>query len=507
MRYGIEARKGLIVFSGEPGTGKTTLIGKLAESLDAGITCIVESDSTVNFTDLLRSISGRLHAEKDAPDPLSMVDNCKAVLRTQRDRGQIVCLIVDNADHLDELSLEYLVETFFSANPTSADNDNLLQVILVGRPPIREKLLHPWLRPLNPHLGLLCNIEPLSARDVAAYVDDQLRACRFPLALFERLATDAIFDYTSGNPKLISELCVRAVQLAEGPLASKITAETIALAARDIGLSEAWRSRRTNHVTANPPSEPDTGDPSFDFARSEANTTDMLMQTFMQDPAENRMGWFGTGASRSGNAVKLFLPLLLVLALASWWQRELVSGYVKDWAKELKAMTTWTELASRAAPEIDARAAARTEGATAPVEAPRFYRPAPEDDRAVNSILSSPGGELEASWQDGKSAEGELRAPDNLTGREKRSAKISPRTRNDEQGSRPEPADVRSKAIANQVQKAIQNRAISGVEVSVISGTVFLQGRVASERQKQAAERAANAVDGVERVRNRLVVG
>jgi hypothetical protein len=80
-------------------------------------------------------------------------------------------------------------------------------------------------------------------------------------------------------------------------------------------------------------------------------------------------------------------------------------------------------------------------------------------------------------------------------------------THDDEQGSRPEPPEVRNKEVEAQVQKAIRNRAISGVEVSVINGTAVLQGRVATERQKRAAERAANSIGGVQRVRNRIVVG
>ncbi|HEX2227059.1 MAG TPA: BON domain-containing protein, partial [Candidatus Binatia bacterium] len=75
------------------------------------------------------------------------------------------------------------------------------------------------------------------------------------------------------------------------------------------------------------------------------------------------------------------------------------------------------------------------------------------------------------------------------------------------QGSRAEPLEARSKQLEAQVQRAIQIRAINGVEVSVANGTAILEGRVASERQKRAAERAANSVSGVQRVRNRLVVG
>ena len=135
LRYGIEARKGLIVLSGDSGTGKTTLIHRLLEELDPSVTCILESDPAVDFTDLLRSILRHLSVEGDIPDSLSMADRCKAILRAERDRGHIVCLIIDNAQQLDELTLEYLMESFFPAGSENSDK-NMLQVVLVGRPPV-----------------------------------------------------------------------------------------------------------------------------------------------------------------------------------------------------------------------------------------------------------------------------------------------------------------------------------------------------------------------------------
>jgi osmotically-inducible protein OsmY len=57
-----------------------------------------------------------------------------------------------------------------------------------------------------------------------------------------------------------------------------------------------------------------------------------------------------------------------------------------------------------------------------------------------------------------------------------------------------------------EIYKAIYNRAIRGVEVSVRDGTAYLAGRVASEKQKIAATQAASGVAGVKEVRDQIVV-
>ena len=66
--------------------------------------------------------------------------------------------------------------------------------------------------------------------------------------------------------------------------------------------------------------------------------------------------------------------------------------------------------------------------------------------------------------------------------------------------------ESRRKRIELQIVKAIQNRAIDGVQVSVIESTAFLDGRVATERQKSAAEQATRSVPDVKEIRNRIIV-
>jgi hypothetical protein len=83
--------------------------------------------------------------------------------------------------------------------------------------------------------------------------------------------------------------------------------------------------------------------------------------------------------------------------------------------------------------------------------------------------------------------------------------KASARREAPEPSKAPEPDDQR-KRLEAEVQAALQNRAIAGVVVSIVEDTVYLDGRVASIRQKAMAERAARSVAEVKRVRNRLDV-
>ncbi|HKY09632.1 MAG TPA: BON domain-containing protein, partial [Candidatus Binatia bacterium] len=131
----------------------------------------------------------------------------------------------------------------------------------------------------------------------------------------------------------------------------------------------------------------------------------------------------------------------------------------------------------------------------------------PTDDKKLNEpLVPVPGPDRPAQTEETPPAprsdpKGRVR-PESLpaNGRNRPTANSTPRD------APPPHSSERNENLQHQVAKAIESRAIMGVEVSVVQGTAFLDGRVASERQRRAAERAARSVAGVERVRNRIAI-
>src|SRR5919197_2828141 len=54
LRYGIEAKKGFIVITGEVGTGKTTLLRKLLHSLEDTVHSVFIFNTDLSFPELLQ---------------------------------------------------------------------------------------------------------------------------------------------------------------------------------------------------------------------------------------------------------------------------------------------------------------------------------------------------------------------------------------------------------------------------------------------------------------------
>jgi len=238
LGYGIIARKGLILLIGDAGTGKSALLHQLTRELDSNVTCIFESDPEVNFTDLLRLVLSHLEGPGDTRGGLSMMQRCKAILRSQLDQGHIICLIIDNAQRLRDETLEYVLHNFFSAISAAGD-ENLLQIVLAGRPELGERLAQPRLRSLKPCSDLVCQLQPLRDKDVAAYVEHRLRASN-AVDTFGGAAIQRIAAYTGGNPQKVNVLCDCALQATDRSPDCEVTPEMITRAARDLDLSDRW---------------------------------------------------------------------------------------------------------------------------------------------------------------------------------------------------------------------------------------------------------------------------
>jgi type II secretory pathway predicted ATPase ExeA len=503
LRYGIIARKGLILLMGDPGVGKSTVLHQLTHQLtrepDTNVTCIFESDPEVNFTDLLRLVLGNLEVPNNSRNNLSMMQRCKVVLRSQLEQGRIISLMIDNAERLRDESLEYLLHYFYSAAPAGGD-ENLLQIVLAGRPELREKLAQPRLRSLKPRSGVVCQLKPLRDKDIAAYLKTRLRAAHLVEETFDSAAIDRIAAYTGGNPHLINAISNRALQVSEQSSATNVTAEMVARAAHGLDLSARRPPGETTKQNVEIPNESEEP-----FRSVDGDTTEVVGQTFLNYTFDDPKPSLWT-AHRARNVARLVLILLLLGGTAAWLQSKSGKTQLAKW---LGAQSGSSGVQQRPQSEANAPVIARQDVPAKPAP-PGGESSSPSISEST--IDSSPLADAEKSVEipspiQTEKGTGETSPPnDPKPARDpKPPRKALPPTSNEPQAL-VQDAGAQRKLLEAKIYKAIENRAITGVNVAVINGTAVLEGRVATERQKNAAERAARSVSGVDRVRNKISV-
>lgn len=247
LRYGIEWRKGLIVMTGEVGTGKTTLLGKIMRGLEATMHPIVVSYDHLTYFDLLRFISKELGLPGDGRDRLATIEQLREHLIARHKEGHVVALLIDEAQSLSDEMFEGI--RFLSNLET--EEGKLLQIVLAGQPELERRLDELSLRNLKQRIVVHCRLAPLKDDEVSRYIEGGLKEVGSTgKEIFAADAVRQIASYSGGIPRLINIICDNALLLAYAQSKDKVTPEMIQEVARDLGLKEQSPTQTADSPTA-----------------------------------------------------------------------------------------------------------------------------------------------------------------------------------------------------------------------------------------------------------------
>ena len=208
LHYGIESGKGLIVVTGEVGTGKTTILRWMMQRLDRTVLVAYVFNPRLSVTEFYQHLASLFDVQKWETKPELLV-SLGLVLDSRHSRGLRTVLIIDEAQGLSPAVLEEirLLSNFES------DTAKQLQIVLTGQPELRDVLNYPELRQLKQRVALRCKIKPLSSIDETdRYITSRLLASGAERTdIFSRDAVEYIYRYAEGIPRNINNLCDNAL--------------------------------------------------------------------------------------------------------------------------------------------------------------------------------------------------------------------------------------------------------------------------------------------------------
>ena len=234
LTYGLSSRKGMLVMTGEAGTGKTTMLTVAMAGVQPNQLVAYLSNPTLSRAEFIEFMTGQLGLPEDvASSKTRFLKAVTALLEERATTDKVTALVIDEAHSMPN---ELLEEIRLLANIERPDQ-KLLTVILVGQPELAARLNDPSLRQLKQRVALRCELVPLTLRESAAYIAKRISLAGGDSAqVFTREAVLSVYEYSGGIPRTINVLCDNALVTAFARDERLVSQQVVIEVARDFDL-------------------------------------------------------------------------------------------------------------------------------------------------------------------------------------------------------------------------------------------------------------------------------
>lgn len=238
----ITRKEGIVILTGDIGTGKTTLCRSLIERLDMTAFTSLLLNPFLSVEELLREIlldfgvvsreavrNGRIASATKQ----ELVSTLHEFLISLVPIGGFGVLLIDEAQHLSPQVLE---EIRVLSN-LETNQQKLLQIVLVGQTNLLDILRSPEVSQLDQRITMRASLNPLSRPEVESYIGHRMSVARGASSVnFDPPALDAIHAISHGVPRVINLVCDRSLMLGAAFGLRTITPDVVSEGATALGL-------------------------------------------------------------------------------------------------------------------------------------------------------------------------------------------------------------------------------------------------------------------------------
>ncbi len=221
LNYTMEHREGFCLLTGEPGTGKTTLLKIFLEKWKGQAEIALILTPRLEPEEFLLAVLDDFNVDSTYEEPSGilaffgkneMLKALRNFLLENSSGSKRVAIVVDEAQNLP---LETMEELRLLSN-METDKEKLLQIILVGQPELQEIIesKSSQLKQLNQRITVRPRLKRLSASETVDYLTTRLLKAGSSITLIDSAARDEIFRLSSGIPRMINVITSRAIMTA-----------------------------------------------------------------------------------------------------------------------------------------------------------------------------------------------------------------------------------------------------------------------------------------------------
>ncbi|MEZ9231137.1 ExeA family protein [Vibrio amylolyticus] len=213
----LQMGEGVIKVTGEVGSGKTMVCRMLINHLQDNVQLVYLPNPVLNGDELRLSVANELGLE--VKSSISIVDEIQEKLVELSKSGKQTIVIVDEAQALSDEALEVL--RLFGNLET--EQSKLLNIVLIGQPELDERLSQHHLRQFRQRITFNARLRALSLDESVAYINTRLARSGGSDSIFSLALKKSIWKASNGNPRLINQICHKALILAFGMTAASVS--------------------------------------------------------------------------------------------------------------------------------------------------------------------------------------------------------------------------------------------------------------------------------------------
>lgn len=207
LRFAVDEME-LALLTGEVGSGKTLLTRALVDRVGDRYEVGMVLNPRLAPRQFLRTVAAELGVEKPRFQASDLHQQIHERLLALDEAGRAGLLVVDEA-HL--IPGKATFEEIRLLTNFQLDDRNLVAIVLVGQPELRQRLKHPTYRALTQRIGAQFHLTPLGEDDLASYLAHRLSVAGGRPDLFGAAAVRAIHRASSGLPRVANQLATQAL--------------------------------------------------------------------------------------------------------------------------------------------------------------------------------------------------------------------------------------------------------------------------------------------------------